>query len=113
MYRYGFLDESQNKLDYVLALNPQDVLERRLQVRRGKGEAAAGSLHDVAEQAGGEGSTLRASLVLLLARGRCPWAGRPRHPVPTSDAPASSPPLACRPWCSSWAWPSPSTTRAC
>jgi hypothetical protein len=33
MYRYGFLDESQNKLDYVLALTPQDVLERRLQVR--------------------------------------------------------------------------------
>lgn len=32
MYRYGFLDESQNKLDYVLALTPQDVLERRLQV---------------------------------------------------------------------------------
>eukprot|EP00887_Chlorella_sp_A99_P000892 scaffold5.g892.t1 len=31
MYRYGFLDESQNKLDYVLALTPQDVLERRLQ----------------------------------------------------------------------------------
>lgn len=35
MYRYGFLDETQNKLDYVLALTPQDVLERRLQVRRG------------------------------------------------------------------------------
>jgi hypothetical protein len=33
MYRYGFLDESQTKLDYVLALTPQDVLERRLQVR--------------------------------------------------------------------------------
>jgi len=31
MYRYGFLDESQTKLDYVLALTPQDVLERRLQ----------------------------------------------------------------------------------
>ena len=31
MYRYGFLDESQNKLDYVLALTAQDVLERRLQ----------------------------------------------------------------------------------
>ena len=34
MYRFGFLDETQNKLDYVLALNPTDVLERRLQVRR-------------------------------------------------------------------------------
>ena len=34
MYRYGFLDESQNKLDYVLALTPADVLERRLQARR-------------------------------------------------------------------------------
>jgi hypothetical protein len=33
MYRYGFLDESQDKLDYVLALTPADVLERRLQVR--------------------------------------------------------------------------------
>jgi small subunit ribosomal protein S9e len=31
MYRYGFLAEDQNKLDYVLALTPQDVLERRLQ----------------------------------------------------------------------------------
>lgn len=31
MYRYGFLDETQNKLDYVLALTPADVLERRLQ----------------------------------------------------------------------------------
>ena len=31
MYRYGFLDESQTKLDYVLALTPADVLERRLQ----------------------------------------------------------------------------------
>merc|ERR1712007_324128 len=31
MYRYGFLDESQTKLDYVLALTAQDVLERRLQ----------------------------------------------------------------------------------
>ena len=35
MYRYGFLDETQNKLDYVLALTPHDVLERRLQVRAG------------------------------------------------------------------------------
>lgn len=42
MYRYGFLDESQNKLDYVLALTPQDVLERRLQVRRRAGSAARG-----------------------------------------------------------------------
>lgn len=31
MYKYGLLDESQNKLDYVLALTPQDFLERRLQ----------------------------------------------------------------------------------
>ena len=31
MYRYGFLDESQTKLDYVLALTPAEVLERRLQ----------------------------------------------------------------------------------
>merc|ERR1712241_873019 len=31
MYKYGFLDESQTKLDYVLALTAQDVLERRLQ----------------------------------------------------------------------------------
>ena len=31
MYRYGLLDEGQNKLDFVLALNPNDVLERRLQ----------------------------------------------------------------------------------
>jgi small subunit ribosomal protein S9e len=31
MYKYGFLDESQDKLDYVLSLTPQDVLERRLQ----------------------------------------------------------------------------------
>jgi len=31
MYRYGLLDESQTKLDYVLALTPSDFLERRLQ----------------------------------------------------------------------------------
>merc|ERR1719287_129883 len=31
MYKYGFLDESQEKLDYVLALTAQEVLERRLQ----------------------------------------------------------------------------------
>jgi small subunit ribosomal protein S9e len=31
MYRYGFLTEEQTKLDYVLALTPADVLERRLQ----------------------------------------------------------------------------------
>ena len=31
MYRYGLLEEGQNKLDFVLALNPNDVLERRLQ----------------------------------------------------------------------------------
>ena len=31
MYRFGFLEESQTKLDYVLALTAQDVLERRLQ----------------------------------------------------------------------------------
>ncbi|GAB4816921.1 hypothetical protein N2152v2_003967 [Parachlorella kessleri] len=37
MYRYGFLDETQNKLDYVLALNPTDVLERRLQPQQPPG----------------------------------------------------------------------------
>ena len=31
MYKYGLLDESQDKLDYVLALTPADFLERRLQ----------------------------------------------------------------------------------
>ena len=31
MYKYGLLEETQNKLDYVLALTPQDFLERRLQ----------------------------------------------------------------------------------
>ena len=32
MYKYGLLNESQHdKLDYVLALTPQDFLERRLQ----------------------------------------------------------------------------------
>ncbi|KAK9838379.1 hypothetical protein WJX81_008176 [Elliptochloris bilobata] len=31
MYKYGLLEEGQNKLDYVLALTPQDFLERRLQ----------------------------------------------------------------------------------
>lgn len=31
MNKYGLLDESQNKLDYVLALTPSDFLERRLQ----------------------------------------------------------------------------------
>lgn len=31
MYRYGLLDESQKGLDYVLALQPSDFLDRRLQ----------------------------------------------------------------------------------
>lgn len=31
MYRYGLLQEDQDKLDYVLALTPQNFLERRLQ----------------------------------------------------------------------------------
>ncbi|MQM17440.1 hypothetical protein Taro_050413 [Colocasia esculenta] len=31
MNRYGLLDESQNKLDYVLSLTPEHLLERRLQ----------------------------------------------------------------------------------
>ena len=31
MYKYGLLNETQDKLDYVLALTPQDFLERRLQ----------------------------------------------------------------------------------
>merc|ERR1711920_337170 len=33
MYRYGLLDETQNKLDYVLALTASDFLERRLQTQ--------------------------------------------------------------------------------
>lgn len=31
MYKYGLLDETQDKLDYVLALTPQHFLDRRLQ----------------------------------------------------------------------------------
>lgn len=31
MNKYGLLDESQNKLDYVLALTVENFLERRLQ----------------------------------------------------------------------------------
>lgn len=31
MHRYGLLEESQNKLDYVLALTVENFLERRLQ----------------------------------------------------------------------------------
>ncbi|KAI5585987.1 hypothetical protein BDE02_06G181400 [Populus trichocarpa] len=31
MNRYGLLEESQNKLDYVLALTVENFLERRLQ----------------------------------------------------------------------------------
>eukprot|EP00239_Pterosperma_sp_CCMP1384_P010250 CAMPEP_0197865210 /NCGR_PEP_ID=MMETSP1438-20131217/43531_1 /TAXON_ID=1461541 /ORGANISM="Pterosperma sp., Strain CCMP1384" /LENGTH=192 /DNA_ID=CAMNT_0043483635 /DNA_START=761 /DNA_END=1339 /DNA_ORIENTATION=+ len=33
MTRYGLLDETQNKLDYVLALTASDFLERRLQTQ--------------------------------------------------------------------------------
>merc|ERR1712113_118347 len=33
MYRYGLLDETQNRLDYVLALTPETFLERRLQTQ--------------------------------------------------------------------------------
>lgn len=31
MFRYGLLDDSQDALDYVLALQPSDFMERRLQ----------------------------------------------------------------------------------
>ncbi|KAE9602180.1 putative ribosomal protein S4/S9 [Lupinus albus] len=31
MFRYGLLDDTQNKLDYVLALTVENFLERRLQ----------------------------------------------------------------------------------
>lgn len=31
MYKYGLLNETQDKLDYVLSLSVQDFLERRLQ----------------------------------------------------------------------------------
>jgi small subunit ribosomal protein S9e len=31
MYKYGLLNETQDKLDYVLALAPSDFMERRLQ----------------------------------------------------------------------------------
>jgi len=33
MYRYGLLDETQDKLDYVLALTAETFLERRLQTQ--------------------------------------------------------------------------------
>ncbi|KAK2076637.1 40S ribosomal protein S9-2 [Prototheca wickerhamii] len=33
MYRYGFLEAHEDKLDYVLALTPDRVLERRLQTQ--------------------------------------------------------------------------------
>nr|XP_043637610.1 40S ribosomal protein S9-2-like [Erigeron canadensis] len=44
MKRYGLLDESQNKLDYVLALNVENFLERRLQTLVFK-TAMANSIH--------------------------------------------------------------------
>ena len=31
MKKYGLLEQTEDKLDYVLALKPQDMLERRLQ----------------------------------------------------------------------------------
>ena len=31
MYKYGLLNETQDKLDYVLSLSVQDFLERRMQ----------------------------------------------------------------------------------
>eukprot|EP00775_Hariotina_reticulata_P003925 gene3925-4179_t len=42
MYKYGLLNESQDKLDYVLALSPQDFLERRLQTLVFKDLSVAG-----------------------------------------------------------------------
>lgn len=33
MYRYGFLETHEDKLDYVLSLTPDRVLERRLQTQ--------------------------------------------------------------------------------
>ena len=116
MYRYGFLDETQTKLDYVLALTPQDVLERRLQVPRGHGKGArqggtakrractsAGQL--LARVAGGSGGS-RVARRELAAQ----LAPRPRRPLKPTARPPS--PLH-RPSSSSWALPSPSTTPAC
>ncbi len=84
MYRYGFLDETQNKLDYVLALNPTDVLERRLQVSNGDPVLGDGLSHQLGllpgccMSAGGGGVTkgrtsslpsLSTSTLVLLLRG--------------------------------------------
>ena len=44
MYKYGLLNESQDKLDYVLALQPNDFLERRLQTVMFK-QGLAKSIH--------------------------------------------------------------------
>jgi len=33
LHRWGVLEESQNKLDFVLSIKPQDFLERRLQTQ--------------------------------------------------------------------------------
>ena len=113
MYRYGFLDESQNKLDYVLALTPQDVLERRLQVRTasrfcgcwlvGAGRWVPG--------AGDEQAALLCWGSCTLCLGCFRMCGVWRLTV-RSLLLVFRPPLP-RPWCSSWAWPRASTTRAC
>lgn len=44
LHRTGILDESKNKLDYVLGLKIQDMLERRLQTQVLK-KALARSIH--------------------------------------------------------------------
>ncbi|KAK7267668.1 hypothetical protein RIF29_20346 [Crotalaria pallida] len=46
MFRYGLLDESQNKLNYVLALSVENFLERRLQTLVFKTGMAKSIHHD-------------------------------------------------------------------
>jgi small subunit ribosomal protein S9e len=44
MFKYGFLNESENKLDYVLGLNVSRIMERRLQTVAYK-KGLASSVH--------------------------------------------------------------------
>jgi small subunit ribosomal protein S9e len=67
MYKYGLLNETQDKLDYVLALSPQDFLERRLQTLVFK-QGLAKSIHHA-----------RVLIRQRHIRCACAWGGQGVH----------------------------------
>ncbi len=120
MNRYGLLNESQDKLDYVLALTPQ--VSRRLRRQR---RVRSGSSNRTIEQPWDRHSLWRFSGLQFSASSRshsewqptgcflpvgCHWASVVHLDVLCARRISWS--AACRPWSLSRVWPSPFTTLA-